>query len=112
MADFLGETHLEAETQDTRNQYHSQNAVKYEKMGTSGLQMAKKTNNFKEMQKATQRFMQKKRQLGAAKRQARAERREAQAQKEYAITSKDQLRKMERRERRYERQAIRYVEYY
>lgn len=112
MADFLGENHLEAEKQDTRNQYNSENNAKFEKMSRSGLKMAKKTNNFKEMQKATERFMQKKKQQRAALRQARADRREQAAQQEYAITSKDQLRKMQRRDRKYEKQASRYVHYY
>ena len=104
MSNFLGESDLIGETEDTRNQFHNSKSDKFSKMGFNGLNMAKKSNNFKEMKKANERMMEKRKEARRVKMRAKAERREESKQNEYKITSKEQIRKENRRSARLERQ--------
>ena len=77
-----------------------------EKMSQNGLNMAKKTNNFKQMAKANERMMKKRSEKRRAKMNARARRYEENQENEYAITSKEQIRKEARRSERLEKQFL------
>eukprot|EP00345_Euplotes_harpa_P009138 CAMPEP_0168333674 /NCGR_PEP_ID=MMETSP0213-20121227/9757_1 /TAXON_ID=151035 /ORGANISM="Euplotes harpa, Strain FSP1.4" /LENGTH=139 /DNA_ID=CAMNT_0008338061 /DNA_START=141 /DNA_END=560 /DNA_ORIENTATION=- len=90
----------EMEGADRRNQYHEENKDKFAKMEGQGLNMAKKRNNFKEIQKAAERMKQKAKQIADKRRQQREEKRELIAQKEWKINSKEQINKEKRRSER------------
>mmetsp|Transcript_20583 Transcript_20583/g.22940 ORF Transcript_20583/g.22940 Transcript_20583/m.22940 type:complete len:108 (+) Transcript_20583:28-351(+) len=107
MSNFLGESELNAETLDKRNQYHSENGDKYRKMGHVGLNMAKKANNFKQMAKANERMQAKMVQARKSKREERARKKEESAQAEFKVTGKEQIRKENRRSARVAKQLNR-----
>jgi hypothetical protein len=106
MSDFLGQSELQSESHDKRNQLNDDNAAKYSKMGESGLKMAKKRNHFKEMQKASLRMMAKRGEEVRLRRSERIKRAEENARLEFAVTSKEQIRKEHRKNEKYEKQLI------
>lgn len=69
-------------TRDTRNKRGGKLEEDLNKVG-GGLKMAKKSNNFKEMEKAQKRMMEKRKIQADAKRQERLERKEEMEQKKW-----------------------------
>ena len=106
MSDFLGQSELQSESHDKRNQLNDENTAKFSKMSECGLKMAKKRNHFKEMQKANERMITKRGEEIKLRRSERIKRAEENARLEFEVTSKEQIRKEHRKNEKHEKKLI------